>query len=207
MRLKNLIGSKYNKLTIISKGDIRKGHRYWTCECDCGNITLVNTNSLRSGSVKSCGCSRIKCGSLDYKTGKIKKLYRVWSSMKERCLRKNHHAYKDYGERGITVCDNWIVNYKNFEMWALNNGYKEGLSIDRIDNNGNYNPENCRWSTHKDQQNNRRLTVRIKYNNIEKSINEWAEYLKVPVGRLRYRLNSGWEIKDVLFLPKYKRST
>lgn len=192
----NLVGKKFNRLTVIAfshKG--KNSHRYWKCLCDCGNETVVNTNSLKAGSVKSCGCLRDE---LIIKHNKsYSKLYKIWSSMKDRCLNKNHHAYASYGGRGISICDEWLNDFNCFYEWAISSSYKEGLSLDRIDNDGNYEPSNCRWATRVEQQNNRRTNKRIEYNGEIHTIPEWSKILNINVSTLLYRLHAGWSIEKV----------
>lgn len=139
----------------------------------------------------------------NYKHGeKGTKLYRVWEQMRGRCQNKNNKNYKNYGGRGVSVCDEWM-EYTNFQKWAHENGYKENLSIDRIDNDGGYNPNNCRWATVKEQNNNQRNTIRIEYKGEVKTLHEWCESLNLPVSRTYYRLRGGLTAKQAFELtPK-----
>lgn len=126
------------------------------------------------------------------------RLYGIWCAMKRRCNNKNTIAYADYGGRGIQVCDEWLNNYVAFMEWALSNGYSEILSIDRIDNDGNYEPSNCRWVDSVAQVANRRSNVVYTYNSESHIISEWASIFGIPYKTLHYRLSHGWDIADAL---------
>ena len=191
-----MIGKKYNKLTVIKVDDERSNEKrkYYLCQCECGNMKSVRSDCLKSGQVKSCGC-------LNYKSrgdGRTKeKLYHVWASMKNRCNNPNDPHFKDYGGRGIRVCEKWngSHSYPEFKKWAYENGYKEGLSIDRIDVNGDYCPENCRWVSQKVQTRNLRCNISITYKNETHILSDWAEILNVNVNTLYSRIvKLDWDI-------------
>ena len=137
---------------------------------------------------------------LEVKMGRKKyeprKLYHIWKSVKARCL-YNYGPYKYYGGRNIKICDEWLDFY-NFRDWALNSGYKEGLELDRKDTNGNYSPENCKWSTDKEQANNRNNNIVITIDNVSHTLSEWADIYKINYSTLRMRLRAGWKIEDAL---------
>lgn len=157
--MENLSGKTFNRLVVVNFIKINKqGSRLWECKCTCGNIKLVTTANLNAGRIKSCGCLREE-GS--YKHGYSSKqkhpLYQVYQDMKGRCYSQTHHAYLDYGDRGVTICKEWVTDVTVFISWALANGYKKGLEIDRIENNGNYSPDNCRFVTHLINGRNKRL--------------------------------------------------
>lgn len=133
------------------------------------------------------------------------KLYRVWSTMKERCYNPNNHKYKNYGARGIKVCEEWKTDFKAFQKWAYENGYGEGLSIDRIDNNSGYEPSNCRWATAEQQQNNRRNNRTIEIDGVTHTISEWSKISGIKFETIWARLvRYGYSNRDAVFSPKAK---
>lgn len=176
--------------------------RAWLCQCDCGNETTAKERYLKDGHKRSCGCLRgihmITHG------GTKTRLFKIWQSMHERCESKSHIHYKNYGGRGISVCDEW-KDFITFREWALNNGYSDILSIDRIDVNGNYNPLNCRWVTMKEQHNNKRTNHKIEYNGEVHTIAQWSEITGIGKTTIKERINVGWSAEDVLTKPVRKR--
>lgn len=146
--VKDLTGQKFGRLTIISKAGITKnGGSLWKCKCTCGSYTTASTKHLQRGSTRSCGCiRRERAAKLNLNHGLTKhSLFSIWRGIRRRCYESKHQAYKDYGGRGISVCSEWKTNFKSFYDWAIKNGWKEGLTIDRVDNDGNYEPENCQF--------------------------------------------------------------
>lgn len=181
----DLSGRKFGRLTV--KEFARAGNNrqsIWRCECDCGNFVEVSRNRLLSGHTKSCGC-------LGTHGGKGTRLYNIWRGMKQRCFNPNNRQYNDYGGRGITVCDEWKNDFPAFRDWALTHGYRDDLSIDRINNDSSYEPGNCRWTTAKVQSNNRRprrtgyhrMTI-AEMNEAVNAANERAEKAEAEVARL-----------------------
>lgn len=195
-----MIGRKYGNLVVVKRatkeeiGENKQG-RYWVCQCECGNIVIVNTHNLVSGKRISCpSCSRKRTTEAVTTHGYCQKerLYTIWTNMNDRCTNVNSPKYHLYGGRGICVCDEWR-DYLNFRIWALNNGYKDTLSIDRIDPDGNYEPKNCRWVTQKEQCNNKRTNHYITYNGVTKTMKEWSEITGINYYTIRSRVNIlGW---------------
>ena len=160
-----LTGERFGRLVVLGESEKRdkKGHIFWICRCDCNNILVVCGNNLRNSNTQSCGClqkenilkANTTHGLSHNKNGKTTKLYGTWSAMKQRCHNSNTKGYKYYGAKGIRVCDEWLEDYMNFYNWAMANGYREGLTIDRIDSDRNYEPSNCEWVTR--SENTRRM--------------------------------------------------
>ena len=196
-RITDISGQKFGRLTAIKPdGRYKSGNVRWLCRCECGNYTHSDSFRLRKGEAKSCGCyASERMTRLNTKHGGFgPRLYEIWRQMHRRCYGKNTKAYKDYGGRGITICDEW-KEYKPFQKWAIANGYQEGLTIDRIDVNGNYEPSNCRWATMKEQANNRRSCHIVDYNGERHTISEWADIYGVDQRRLYDRLSrNGWDL-------------
>lgn len=157
-KLIDISGQRFGMLVVFNREESINKRTMWLCRCDCGNEVVVESYNLRSGHTQSCGCYQKKATSTaNTKHGHTRtRLYRIWNCMKNRCYRKVYHAYKHYGGRGITICDEWKNNFQAFYDWAMANGYRDDLSIDRIDSNKNYNPFNCRWTTMAEQNKNKR---------------------------------------------------
>lgn len=188
----DLKGNKYGRLTVTGKSGLKRskgGHSSitWNCLCDCGNEVVLTTSALTSGNTKSCGCYKKDRNSKIFtKHGMSEtKLYKVWSSIKDRCFREYNKQYRDYGGRGITVCDEWKRDFKYFYDWAIENGYQDGLTIERKDNDGNYCPENCCWIKRTEQSKNRRNCHYITYSGVTKTLSEWCRELHVDRETLR----------------------
>lgn len=161
----DITGDRFGRLTVIRReANSKGGQARWLCKCDCGKDTIVLGTELRRGHTTSCGCLALEQSKINGSKVKhsqsFSRQYHVWRGMKIRCYNPKAKDYKNYGGRGIKVCDEWLNDFKTFYDWAMANGYRDDLSIDRIDVNGNYEPSNCRWATAKEQANNRRK-VRI----------------------------------------------
>ena len=209
-KAKDLTGQKFGRLLVLErKGYSKNKHILWLCKCDCGNFTIVRVDYLNNGKSKSCGCYHseicrkniVKVSNPPIHNLSNTRLYKIWSSMKDRCYNSNNVNYKNYGGRGIKVCSEWKKDFMNFYNWSIKNGYKSNLTIDRIDVNGNYEPDNCRWATIKEQVYNKRNTIRIKYNNKSYNLYELSKIYNISTMNLYYRLKRGWSIDRILNTP------
>lgn len=205
-RKNDLTGMKFNRLKAIKPIGIRNGEIVWRFECDCKNTIDVIGSRVKNGYIKSCGCLATDVNrTMRITHGYSKtKLYVVWQSMKRRCLDEKYPKYKDYGSRGITVCDEWL-EFENFKKWSDDSGYKEGLTIDRIDNDKGYFPDNCQWITNEEQQLNKRNNRIITFNGKSQTISEWARELNINEQTLRNRLQKeNVDIEKALTTPVNK---
>lgn len=198
----DLKGKRFGRLLVLDRNGIAKnGNIQWLCQCDCGNQTIVDSQSLKRNFTKSCGCLRKELVTKNKtKHGMYgTRLNYIWNSMKQRCINSNNDAYKYYGARGIKVCDEWLNDFMNFYNWAINSGYQDNLTLDRINVNGNYEPNNCRWATMKEQSNNTRVNHLIKFNKETHTIAEWSEILNINKSILYDRINrSNMTIEEAL---------
>lgn len=200
-RTEDLTGQKFGMLTVIGRAPNKSNNVRWNCICDCGNETIQSTSHLTSGHTKSCGCFRVRyareshtihgCGFDD------NRLYRIWKHMKERCSNPNVKCYKRYGGKGVKVCDEWLHDFKAFYDWAMANGYSEDLTLDRIDYNGSYSPENCRWATYKQQANNTSRNLVYEYDGRVMTLSQWSEYTGINYMTLMGRIKRGLPLEDV----------
>lgn len=185
----DLTGKRFGKLTVLGLDHVdRKRGSFWLCQCDCGNEIVMRRDSLTTGNTKSCGCYFFDVHRTHGMTNT--RLFREWTQMRRRCRETDGDHYQWYGARGISVCSEWD-NFETFCDWTLNNGYRDDLTIDRIDNNLGYYPENCRWVDNLTQQNNRSNNRRITYRVETHSAKEWSRILGVSYSKLLYRLDVG----------------
>lgn len=206
MRLKDLTGQKFGRLTVIERTEnAADGHAQWRCRCDCGNITVVASNNLQRGIIKSCGClhkemfDRTTHGMADTP------IFYCWSGIKARCYNPKHKSFKDYGGRGVTMFSAWVNDFKAFYNYVsqLSHFGEKGYTLDRIDNSGNYEPNNVRWATAKIQTRNRRNNRFVEYNGELMTMAEASEKSGLPKYILRNRLKSG-DTGERLFRPVKK---
>lgn len=205
----DLRGEKYGRLEPYFPIK-RNGRTYWFCHCDCGNEKIVSSGNLVSGQVKSCGClQKEKASERIADANKTHgmfgtRLYRIWSGMVTRCENPNHPYYGRYGGRGIRICPEWREDNSRFFEWANSSGYADGLTIDRINNDGNYEPSNCRWIPDDEQQRNRSSCHFVKIGGLELSLKEWSELLNISYNTVLSRLRYGWSDFDALTKPIIK---
>lgn len=205
----NLAGQRFGKLTVIEFLCRLNLHSMFKCVCDCGNETIVTSNNLRRGHTTSCGCasSRHRLGDKT-STHRLRNhpLYSIWTSMRNRCYWDKHHRSKNYKLRGIIVCEEWKNDFVSFYNWSIENGWVKGLSIDRINNDGNYCPSNCRWATVKEQSRNRTSNVWLTINGDKKIAKDWSLIYGVQPATIHQRLKKGWSHEEAVFGKKKIRS-
>lgn len=205
----NLIGEKSGYLTVVGVGERRKRNngkfvKTWDCICVCGNHRFLTTQEIKTEKRKSCGCKQtdFRKESATIHGDSHTRLHNIWSGMRARCYLPTDYHYKWYGGRGITMCNEWRDDYVAFKEWALSNGYAENLTIDRIDNDGDYCPENCRWVSMKIQANNRTRTKYYEAFGERHTLSEWADIVGVTIEFLRGRIKNGWDIEKALLEKK-----
>lgn len=209
------INQRFGKLIVIRlvEGNNATNRKY-LCKCDCGNEKITSEDNLRRGRCKSCGCLYKNNGGKrkyikGYYLDSRSKLYGVWHNMVRRCTDPKAKQYKNYGGRGIKICDEWN-DYSVFRKWAINTGYIEEHSrseymLDRIDNDGNYEPSNCRWTNAKTQMNNRTVNTFICYQGVERTMAEWADYYNIPYNLFFRRYQRGWDFERIITTPKQEK--
>ena len=208
MKRENVIGNKYGRLTVLEDAPdkiYRNGahDRVEKCICECGKIKFVKLGELKSGRTKSCGCYHDEaCKNRATSHGMANtRLYRIWCLMKTRCSNPSAQYYYLYGGKGIKVCDEWKDNFEEFCNWSILSGYNDSLTIDRIDSNKDYCPNNCRWVTFEVQANNTSRNRIIEYNGKKYTMSEFSKNFNFPYNTLKARLRLGMDIEDILSKP------
>lgn len=209
-----MVGDVYGRLTVLSESSREtpsKGRRrirkFCVCRCECGKEKEIDRDHLRTGHTKSCGCLHTESvkktmtthgATVSRRKGEYNRAYGIWGGITDRCTNVNNHAYKDYGGRGITVCDRW----RSFENFFADMGNPPaGMTIDRADNDKGYCKENCRWASRKEQGRNRRSTVLLTHNGRTMCMKAWAEEMGMCGSAIRHRLNIGWSVEKALTAP------
>ena len=205
----DLTGKQFGRWTVLERADDyidKTGRVYhvWKCQCGCEKHTIKNVlaKNLLRGTSQSCGCIAAEFCKENFSThrGTDTRLYGIWTNMRKRCINPNDSAYPNYGGRGITVCEEWN-SFENFRDWAEDNGYDDTLTIDRINNNVGYSPDNCRWADYKTQANNTRNNVHITLNGETHTISQWGDITGVPAYEIAFRIRHGWNEEDAVMTP------
>lgn len=207
MKRIDLTGNVYGRLKVLGYAFSKNGTPYWNCICECGREKIALGKDLKRGMIRSCGCLRREIASKRQQThgNSETRLYYIWLTMKNRCKAiKTKKAYKNYVMRGISVCSEWL-DFSTFQEWAIKNGYNDNLTIDRINNDGDYCPENCRWSDMYTQANNKRTNVHLTFKNKTQTIAQWARELGMKYNTLDERLRKGWSVEDALTIPVHNK--
>lgn len=213
-RYEDITGMRFGRLSVLhldKSTDAPNMKRRWVCLCDCGNMITARGDCLKGGKVKSCGCyqreiaSMLRKGNHDIKHGYSRdRLFNIWYLMKYRCDDESSPAFKNYGGRGITVCkewsDGWISGYEAFKEWAMNNGYTDNLTLDRIDNNSGYSPKNCRWVSNDVQANNKRNNVLYRYDGKQMTLAQIAKEFGIRYKTLWRRIQLGHSIEEAVLM-------
>lgn len=209
----DLSGQRFHRWTVLSREPNRidaHGHIkvIWLCQCDCGTTRCIDAGSLRSGVSKSCGCYKSEVTANRNRKWKHTdgRLHGIWKNMIDRCYRPTCSEYKNYGGRGVTVCDGWKDSFDEFYEWAYSHGYQSDLTIDRIDVNDSYSPTNCRWADRKTQANNRTNNLWIEYNGQRQTAQQWADQTGLQAQLIAQRIENGWSVADALTKPVQQKT-
>lgn len=198
-RIINLVGLKFNRLSVIEFSHLKSGRSYWLCQCDCGTEKIMRADGIKTS--VSCGCYQIERVTKHNLSRSPE--YKVLKSLIQRCVNKNCPAYPDYGGRGIKVCDRWLYS---FEAFFEDMGKRpKGHSIERIDNTGNYEPSNCKWATQQEQVNNRRSNTLLTCNGKTQTIAQWKREMGLKRNNIEERLKHGWSIDQAINTPRNTR--
>jgi hypothetical protein len=194
----DITGQKFGKLTVLGISGKRNSSNdiLWECKCDCGGVKNVISGALRHGMTKSCGCMMGSPKHGDWN----KRIRIIWVNMMRRCYREKDKQYPDYGGRGILVYKKWH-DYQVFKKWAYDNGYQDILTIDRIKVNKSYTPKNCRWATHKEQNNNRRNNTKVQIGFLKNTVAQWCDLYGIKQSQVWKRYTRGWDLKKAIITP------
>lgn len=202
----NLVGQRFGRLVVLEDTKImvlKRTQTYQKCLCDCGNIVIVPKSYLKSEHTRSCGCW-VKEMHTTHGLSQSR-IYKVYSGMKKRCYDKNHKIYNRYGGRGITICDEWLNDFMAFYNWSMANGYQDNLTIDRIDNNKGYSPDNCRWVTMLEQAQNTSKNVNITYKGKTQTISAWSRETGIPQNTISRRFKLFDDLEIVFYKGDLKK--
>lgn len=197
------VGGAVNFLTLIEpfkKHNGKRNRSFWKVKCVCGKVFDTRTDALNNGKTESCGCKHPKTGPIKHGL-RYHRVYKIFTGMKQRCYNENNHKYPQYGGRGITICDEWLNDVTRFYDWAIDHGYKDNLSIDRINNDKGYSPENCRWENSLTQSRNRRIAREVEIKGKNKCFSEWCEIYGINRKTAADRLGNGWSEIDAITIP------
>jgi len=204
----DLTGQRFGRLVVVERrGSTKNRAAKWFCECDCGNSKVICQRELKTGESRSCGCLHKELLSSRMRTHGMSKTYtyKIWQGIIKRCKNSNASNFDYYGGRGITVCDRWLESFANFfeDMGEC----PKGMSIDRIDSSGNYEPENCRWATLEQQASNTRRSRLIEFDGKTLTLSQWSRETELGITTLFYRFERGWSIEKALTLPARVKAT
>lgn len=204
----NIIGWRSGRLLVIDNAGKKNGHPMVLCRCDCGRSYIVRKSNVKLGKSDHCGCmrkERAKSKGTHHACGT--RIYREYRQMLGRCRARSGRDYKRYAMRGITVCDEWLGKngFEKFRDWSFQNGYADSLTLDRIDNNGIYSPQNCRWTDWKTQQRNKETSVYVTYGGKTMCYAAWSEETGVKAKDIGRRIKAGWSIGEALGFEKRER--
>lgn len=199
---KNLVGQRFGRLIVLKRLGFIKKRTYYECQCDCGKLVKVLSSNLLKGTSTSCGCYANELAIIRNRTHGMSssRLYGIWEGIKQRCYNPNVSAFKYYGKKGIKVCEDWLKSFENFKDWAEKNNYNDTLTIDRININNDYSPENCRWVTKEVQANNTSTNVFLTINGITDTISNWSKKTGIKASTIGWRHRNGWTDKECISL-------
>lgn len=192
-KFQDLTGKRFGRLVATKY----LGNSRWECQCDCGKKTNVAAKDIKNSHTRSCGC--LFLDTIRKHNLANSRLYTIREGMITRCYKKSSPSYENYGGRGITICDEWRKDFMSFYNWAMDNGYEDNLTIERIDVNGNYEPSNCKWITNSEQSRNKRSTVYFTYNGETKIVSDWIKELGIPKTTFRRRIQQNRPIEEILY--------